>query len=267
MLPFALTIFTGAFLLFQVQPLIGKFILPWFGGSPGVWTTCMLFFQVLLLGGYAYAHALSRHCRPRTQVVVHLTLLLAALLTLPISPDDAWKPTGAGNPTWHILALLAATLGLPYLVLAATGPLMQEWFRRTAPDASPWRLYALSNVGSLLALVSYPFFVETSFSRQAQAVGWSWGLVLYAAGCAACAWRVFQLRPDPVAASTAAVPEAPRPGAGVRLLWLALPACASVLLLAVTNKMCQDVAVIPFLWVVPLGLYLLTFIISFDGPR
>ena len=267
MLPFALTIFTGAFLLFQVQPLIGKFILPWFGGSPGVWTTCMLFFQVLLLGGYAYAHALSRYCRPRTQVWVHLALLLAALLTLPISPDDAWKPTGAGNPTWHILTLLAATLGLPYLVVAATGPLMQEWFRRTAPDASPWRLYALSNVGSLLALVSYPFYVETAFSRQAQAVGWSWGLGLYALGCAACAWRVFQLRPAPIAATAATEAAAPRPGAGIRLLWLALPACASVLLLAVTNKMCQDVAVIPFLWVVPLALYLLTFIISFDGPR
>ena len=151
---FALTIFAGAFLLFQIQPLIGKYILPWFGGGPGVWTTCMLFFQVLLLGGYAYAHAISRRLKPRTQAVVHLLLLAAALATLPITPGDSWKPHGVGNPTWQILVLLTASIGLPYLVLSATGPLMQEWFRRTVPGVSPYRLYALSNVGSLLALVS-----------------------------------------------------------------------------------------------------------------
>ncbi len=269
MLAFALTIFAGAFLLFQVQPLIGKYILPWFGGSPGVWTTCMLFFQMLLLGGYAYAHATSRFLKPRAQAALHVGLLLAALATLPITPSDTWKTHAAGDPTWHILALLAASLGLPYLVLSATGPLMQEWFRRTSPGASPYRLYALSNVGSLLALVSYPFYFETQFTRAAQAKFWSWGLVFYAACAAFCAWRVWR-RPEPDAAqrsAEAAEAEAPRPGLGQRLLWLCLPACASILLLAVTNKMCQDVAVIPFLWVLPLGLYLLTFIISFDGPR
>jgi hypothetical protein len=265
---FALTIFTGAFLLFQVQPLIGKYILPWFGGSPGVWTTCMLFFQMLLLGGYAYAHATSRHLKPRTQALVHVILLAAALATLPITPGDQWKPHGAGDPTWHILALLAVSLGLPYLVLAATGPLMQEWFRRTAPGASPYRLYALSNVGSLLALVSYPFYFETQFTRQAQAQFWSWGLAFYALCAGFCAWRVWRMPSAPVAANVSAVQEdAPKPTGGQRALWIGLPACASVLLLAVTNKMCQDVAVIPFLWVVPLGLYLVTFIISFDSPR
>lgn len=271
---FALTIFTGAFLLFQVQPLIGKYILPWFGGSPGVWTTCMLFFQMLLLGGYAYAHVLCRVCRPRTQAIVHLVLLAAALATLPITPDDAWKPRVSGDPTWHILALLLVSLGLPYLVLAATGPLMQEWFRRTAPGVSPYRLYALSNVGSLLALVSYPFYFETAFTRVAQAQFWSWGLVFYALCCGVCAWRIWRQAPFNVAAQDNAAAAADGSGVAAlppsraqRLLWLALPACASILLLAVTNKMCQDVAPTPFLWVLPLALYLLSFIICFDSPR
>jgi hypothetical protein len=266
---FALTIFAGAFLLFQVQPLIGKYILPWFGGSPGVWTTCMLFFQLLLLGGYAYAHTITRRLKPRTQAVVHLTLLVAALATLPITPGDNWKPSASGDPTWHILALLMVSLGLPYVVLAATGPLLQEWFRRLKPDVSPYRLYALSNLGSLLALISYPFYFETNFTRQAQAQFWSWGLVGYALGCGACVYQLWR-RPaaDPVRVEDGSVDVAPSPPTALqRALWLALPACASILLLAVTNKMCQDVAVIPFLWVLPLALYLLSFIICFDSPR
>jgi hypothetical protein len=268
---FALTIFTGAFLLFQVQPLIGKYILPWFGGGPGVWTTCMLFFQMVLLGGYAYAHFLSKHLRPRTQAAVHFGLLLAALLSLPITPGDHWKPHPSENPAWQILALLAANIGLPYLVLSATGPLMQEWFRRSVPGASPYRLYALSNVGSLLALVSYPFYFETNFTRLAQARFWAGGLVAYVACAGFCAWRVWRLPADdtPGAAPASGAPAASAapPSFFQRFLWLLLPACASVLLLAVTNKICQDVAVIPFLWVLPLALYLLTFIISFDSPR
>jgi hypothetical protein len=275
---FALTIFTGAFLLFQVQPLVGKYILPWFGGGPGVWTTCMLFFQLLLLGGYAYAHVVSRHLKPRPQALLHVVLLAAALASLPITPGDHWKPTAGGEPAWQILALLTASLGLPYFVLSATGPLMQEWFRRTAPGVSPYRLYALSNVGSLLALISYPFYFETNFTRLAQARFWSWGLVCYALCCGYCAWRVWRQPLDgpgalglsnaPTAAGTpeSSGASAP-PTAKRRALWLVLPACASVLLLAVTNKICQDVAVIPFLWVLPLALYLLTFIICFDHPR
>ena len=269
---FALTIFTGAFLLFQVQPLVGKYILPWFGGGPGVWTTCMLFFQLLLLGGYAYAHAVSRYLKPRTQAILHVVLLAAALASLPITPSDAWKPTAGDDPAWRILSLLTASLGLPYLVLSATGPLLQAWFRRTSPGTSPYRLYALSNVGSLLALISYPFYFETNFTRLAQAQFWSWGLGFYAACCGFCAWRIWknadEVTPSATpAASPAATADIPNPTAYQRALWICLPAVASTLLLAATNKMCLDVASIPFLWVLPLALYLLSFIISFDSPR
>src|SRR6185503_2582219 len=170
---------------------------------PGVWTTCMLFFQVLLLGGYAYAHTISRRLKPRSQAIVHLVLLAAALATLPITPGDHWKPKTSGDPTWHILALLLVSLGLPYLVLAATGPLMQEWFRRANPGASPYRLYALSNVGSLLALISYPFYFETKFTRQAQAQFWSWGLAFYAICCGFCAWRIWRQPAEPSVATKA----------------------------------------------------------------
>ena len=284
MAAYALTIFTGAFLLFQVQPLIGKYILPWFGGGPGVWTTCMLFFQVLLLGGYAYAHFTSKWLKPRTQAIVHLVLLVAALALLPITPSDSWKPHGGGDPTLQILALLGVSLGLPYFVLSSTGPLIQQWFSRAKPGVSPYRLYALSNLGSLLALVSYPFFFETHFTRKFQAGLWAWGLVAYVVCCGFCAvrlWKSEVLRlksgvqsptskvqgQESEVSDTTAPTLNPQPSPLNRLLWLLLPACASVLLLATTNKLCQDVAVIPFLWVVPLALYLLSFIICFDSPR
>ncbi|HOX56997.1 MAG TPA: fused MFS/spermidine synthase [Candidatus Paceibacterota bacterium] len=270
MFVYAVTIFSGAFLLFQVQPLIGKYILPWFGGGPGVWTTCMLFFQVLLLGGYAYAHFTSRWFKPRAQAIVHLLLLAGALALLPITPNDAWKPIDGSDPTLRILTLLTVSIGLPYFVLSTTGPLVQHWFSRSKPGASPYRLYALSNVGSLLALVSYPFFFETQFTRQTQAGMWAWGLVVYVLCCGFCAVRLWRTGD---AAGLAPNNPSPHPSSSSlpssldRLLWLLLPACASVLLLATTNKMCQDVAVIPFLWVLPLALYLLSFIICFDSPR
>jgi SAM-dependent methyltransferase len=270
MLPFALTIFTGAFLLFLVQPLIGKYILPWFGGTPGVWTTCMLFFQLVLLGGYAYAHFLSRWLKPRGQAVVHGALLLASLAVLPIVPADAWKPTSGDAPITHILLLLAATIGLPYFVVSTTGPLMQSWFSRLNPGRSPYRLYALSNIGSLLALLAYPFLIEPNVARKLQAVSWGWGLMAYVAfavWCVALVWR--RGVADEVPAGGLAAVEEPteEPSLRHKFLWLALPACASALLLATTNKLCQDVAVIPFLWILPLSLYLLTFILCFDAQQ
>ena len=274
---YALTIFLGAFLLFLVQPLIGKYILPWFGGSPGVWTACLLFFQTLLLAGYAYAHLTSTRLRPRAQAIVHLVLLALALAWLPIIPDSAWKPGPGDEPTRRILLLLVATLGLPYVLLSATGPLVQRWFHLSHPDKSPYRLYALSNAGSLLALVAFPFALEPLVSRTAQAWAWSAGLVVFVGLGAICAWRIIRL--NPTGEGIAALEPAPdhsadlpgtvsqKPTLSDRFFWLALPAVASVLLMATTSKLCTDVAVIPFLWVLPLALYLLSFILSFDHPR
>ena len=224
MLPYALTIFAGAFLLFQVQPLLAKYILPWFGGSPAVWSTCVLFFQVLLLCGYAYAHLSMRRFRPRAQAVIHMVLLLAAFTQLPITPDSAWKPTSVDAPTRDILLLLGATIGVPFLVLSSTTPLMQAWFSQHHPQKSPYRLYALSNVGSLLALLSYPFLVEPILARAAQAWVWAGGFAIFAVGsgyCAALTWRRATSHETPAAAQ-GATHEAAAPTWGTRLLWLAL---------------------------------------------
>lgn len=259
---YATTIFLSAFLLFQVQPLLAKAILPWFGGTPAVWTTCLLFFQVLLLAGYAYAFWLARQTAGR-QRWIHLGLLAVSLLFLQILPDASWRPAGNENPAWRILGLLAATIGVPYLTLAATGPLLQSWFRGRYPDRSPYRLYALSNAGSLLALLSYPFGFEPWLALRTQATGWAGLFVVFAALCAVTAWRA--VRPTTI---TAAEPAAvPLPGRRDRWLWVVLPACGSVLLLATTNQLSQDVSVVPFLWVLPLSLYLLSFILCFDSDR
>lgn len=266
MAAYGLAIFTGAFLLFQVQPLIAKYLLPWFGGAPGVWTTCMLFFQVALLGGYGYAHLSAQYLRPRGQVIAHLGLVTAALLALPIIPHESWKGLAAGDPTFRIIALLVVSVGLPYFALSATAPLLQHWFTLVRPGVSPFRLYALSNAGSLLALLSYPSLVEVWFTRSTQAHLWGGGLVIYAAGClwaGAMVWR--NARTSAQEFQTDGL--APKPSLDQKVLWVLLPACASVLLLAVTNKICQDVAVIPFLWILPLTLYLLSFIFCFETPR
>ena len=169
----ALTIFAGAFLLFQVQPLIAKQLLPWFGGGPAVWTTAMLFFQVMLLAGYAYAHLSVRRLPPRGQAVLHGLLLALALVSLPIAVPEARKPEGAEAPARQLLLLLGLSVGLPYFVLASTSPLLQAWFARLRPEGSttsPYRLFALSNAGSLLALLSYPFAVEPFLGRGAQSL-------------------------------------------------------------------------------------------------
>ncbi len=266
MLAFSLTIFWGACLLFLVQPLIARFILPWFGGGPAVWTTCMLFFQVLLLGGYAYAHFSISRLTPRRQVITHLCLLVLSVVLLPITPGDHWKPTDGSHAAGHILLLLLACLGLPYLVLSATGPLLQAWFSKANPGVSPYRLYALSNIGSLLALLAYPFVLEPQLARQDQAEYWSYGLVLYAGLAAWCGVKVWH-SDGADAAKSASAEDEPAPTLLRRLLWFALPSCGVMLLLAITNKLCQDIAVVPFLWVLPLSLYLLSFIVSFDSPR
>ncbi len=264
----AATVLVSAFLLFQVQPMVSKMILPWFGGSPAVWTTCMLFFQVFLLVGYLYAHLLDRLPNTRWQGIIHVTLLIAALCVLPIVPDPAWKPVGSSNPQWRILALLAASVGLPYLLLAASAPLVQVWYSRAFAGRSPYRFYALSNFGSLAALLSYPFWIEPMFDIPAQGRLWSSGFFAFAVLVGGLALAVARWKLPAVAASEANDAMAGNEDAlnGWRLLiWLALPAFGSMGLLAVTNQICQDVAVVPFFWVVPLSLYLITFILCFDS--
>ncbi|MFN3324212.1 MAG: spermidine synthase [Bryobacteraceae bacterium] len=267
MLLYASTIFLSSFLLFQIQPMIAKMILPWFGGSAAVWTTCMLFFQVVLLLGYLYSHWSIERLAPRDQALVHTVLLGLCLLLLPIAPSEAWKPGGEENPTLRILALLAVSIGLPYLLLSTTGPLLQAWYARSERGAAPYRLFAVSNFASMLALLSYPPLVEPYLSTHRQAAVWSAGFAAFAAICIAAGWRSYRksrwAKPPSRDDHDGEAPE--RPGRGLHLLWFLLAACASMMLLAVTNYLCQDVASIPFLWIVPLSLYLLTFILCFDN--
>src|SRR5437762_6564955 len=178
----AVTILVSAFLLFQVQPVITKKILPWFGGSPAVWTTCVLFFQLVLLGGYAYAHVLSHRVQPRWQAMVHLVVVIVALglLLLFFPPSAIWKPADGSLPALRILTLLPAVVAAPYFVLSTTGPLIQAWFARLYPGRSPYRLYSLSNVGSLAALLTYPFLVEPALKVDTQGGVWSIGFICFA---------------------------------------------------------------------------------------
>lgn len=265
-LVYGLAIFLGAYLVFQVQPLIAKSILPWFGGSPSVWTTAMLFFQATLLVGYTYAHVVGSMRSIRAQQSIHLILLVAAVVVLPIAPSEALKPTGSEDPLLRILLILAVSVGLPYLVLSTSGPLLQRWYVVAAGPGSPYRYFALSNAGSLLGLVAYPFLVEPTLGQEHQAALWSLLFTVQAIlfGFIALRLPTRRLSDDDGRAALAAIPP---PTLGDRILWIALPTVASLLLLAFTNQMCQDVASIPFLWVVPLTLYLLSFILSFADQR
>ncbi|MBL8491637.1 MAG: fused MFS/spermidine synthase [Rhodocyclaceae bacterium] len=258
---YGLVIFLSAFLLFQVQPVIGKLILPWFGGSAAVWTTCMLFFQAVLLLGYLYSHWIVRFLPPRGQSLLHATLLAASLLLLPLGADPDWRPTGAENPTLRILGLLGASIGLPYFVLSTTGPLIQAWFARERPGALPYRLFALSNLGSLLALLAYPVAVEPLLPLRWQSWTWSALFVLFAGLCGLLAWRGSGSAPRPAGHHA----EQAAPGIAMHLAWIALAACPSVLLLADTSFLTENIAPVPLLWVLPLALYLLSFILCFES--
>jgi hypothetical protein len=265
------TIFLSAFLLFQIQPMIAKMILPWFGGSAAVWITAMLFFQTALLGGYLYAHWSVRSLRPRTQTSVHVLLLGISLMLLPVAPSLSWKPTGSEDPVLRILGLLAFSIGLPYFLLSTTSPLIQAWYARKHQAGFPYRLFALSNLASLLGLLAYPVFVEPAVTLRQQSLGWSASYAIFvflgiaaafissrSTSTAAC--RANEIKPgDPA--------DCRPPRAREQVLWLLLAACASALLLSVTNHLTQNVASIPFLWVLPLGLYLFTFILTFDYER
>lgn len=271
---FALAIGLGALLLFQVQFVLGKQVLPWFGGVPAVWSTCLVFFQTLLLAGYAYAHGLTRLPVAR-QVTVHQVLVGAAAAALvvralgwpsPITPDAAWRPDADGSPVLQILTLLTVAVGLPYLLLASTGPLVQRWWAAVWPDRSPYRLYALSNLGSLAGLVSYPFLVERLLTVPQQ--GWLWAglFVIYAAAIVA-AGRTFGRHHDADLSLRSDARALPLPPLREQLLWAWLAAAAAALLQSTTAWLTIDVAAVPLLWMAPLAVYLLSFIVAFEYPR
>jgi hypothetical protein len=267
---YALTIFLSAFLLFQIQPMIAKMILPWFGGSAAVWITAMLFFQTALLGGYLYAHWSIRKLTPRMQTTLHAALLGMSILLLPITPSLSWKPAGNEDPIFRILGLLAVSVGLPYFLLSTTSPLIQAWYARKHKTALPYRLFALSNLASLLGLLAYPVLVERAVTLRGQSLGWSAAYLVFATLgiIAAIASRRADADACEDIQETASVDqECHPPKMRDKILWLSLAACASTTLLAVTNHLTQNIASIPFLWVLPLSLYLLTFILTFDLER
>jgi len=266
------TIFLSAFLLFQVQPLMGKFLLPWFGGGPAVWTTCMLFFQPLLLGGYAYAHLIATRVTSAGGGAIHLVVLTGSVLLLPITPSEASIPAEPSMPAGRLLTVLISSVGIPYFALASTGPLLQRWFHQRHPTRSPFRLYALSNAGSLLGLVMYPLVVERWIGLNAQTVAWSAGYLAFAALCGSCAWAArASSRPvepgAPTGAEAATSADTERGDGGGFLLWISLSAIGSLLMLSTTNQMSQAIPPVPLLWVLPLALYLASFIICFDNDR
>ena len=266
---YAITISLSAFLLFLIQPVIARQILPWFGGSAAVWTTCMVFFQLLLLVGYTYSDWLTRRLPLKRQVLIHTTLLVVSLAWLPIAVPEALKPVDAGQPVGRILMMLGLTIGLPYLMLATTGPLIQAWFARRYHGARVYRLYALSNIASMAALIGYPPLIEPNASGHLQLLGWSVGYALFVVLAATTAWlgKRADIGPGTTAwrPSAAAASASAEPSRRQQALWLVLSALGSVLLLSVTTHITQNIASIPFLWVLPLAIYLLTFILCFDG--
>ena len=269
MLLFASTILLSAFLLFLVQPIIAKQILPWFGGSSAVWTTCLVFFQVLLLLGYAYSHLVTNRLAPRQQARLHIALLLASLVFLPIIPSVALKPAVDTDAAFRILLLLTATIGLPYFLLSTTGPLLQKWVAPRFPEKSVYRLFALSNFGSLAGLLAFPFVIEPFATSRTQSLAWSGAYALFALACALSAWRAARGAGAPNIVDTGApqpaAPTAAPPRRRDYAMWIAFSALGSALLLASTGHITQNIASVPFLWVLPLSLYLLTFVLAFEG--
>jgi hypothetical protein len=281
MLIFIVAVFLSSFLLFAVQPMMAKFLLPSFGGTAAVWAVCVVFFQTLLLAGYAYAHLLRTKIPEAAQRWVHLGVLAISLLFLPPAPVVHLAPEAAQIPLWALLRCLLTAVALPFFALSATAPLLMEWFRQSFPGRSPDRLYAFSNAGSLLALLSYPVLLEPSFSRVTQSRLWAGGVVAFFAVCVLTAYKSLSSRrreeADGTRTRTSSPPQVGGYGQNSKskienpkskiLLWLCLPACGSGLLLALTNQISQDVAPMPLLWVAPMSVYLLTFILCFEGPR
>jgi len=285
------TVFLSSFLLFIVQPLLAKFILPWFGGSPGVWTTSLLFFQVVLTAGYAWAHLVARRLHARAQALAAWALLALSLAFLPLAPSRSGLAEEIATPTLDILRVLLASVGAACFLLSATSPMLQAWHSRIRPGVEPYRLYTFSNLGSLAAIAGYPFLVEPNLKLGSQTLLWSLLYAGFALMCTGCAWRLWESSPPgaaevlpPAAERTAfpgmttpviagsPTPAVPReasesPTARDWGLWLLLPALSSLMLLATTNQLCLDTAAIPLLWLLPMGVYLLSFILCFHSER
>ncbi len=261
---FAVTVFTSAALVFLVQPMVAKLVLPLLGGSSSVWNTSMAFFQIALLAGYAYAHLLQRIGSVRNQALVHCAALAIAAIALPLRVNGLAGPPSSDHPNLWLLAVLTLSIGAPFAILSATAPLVQAWHARTigASDGKePYGLYAASNLGSLIALLAYPVVVEPLFSLVAQRQGWSGGYGLFVVLIASLGFAVSRVRSIGAEKSTIAV--APLSWRD-RVVWVALAAIPSSLMLGVTTYITTDVASAPFLWVLPLALYLTTFIIAFQ---
>ncbi len=257
---FAFTIFLSAFLLFSLEPSVARRILPWFGGSAAVWSSCLVFYQVALLAGYWYASLATQHLAPRTQAIVHVSVLVLSLALMPIGPGERWRPAPGEDPFWLIFRMLTLTIGLPFAALSATGPLLQSWLGRSGFEI-PYRMFSVSNFASLAALLAYPLLIEPLFGTRTQSYGWSFGYVLFAGLCSCTAWLSRHALPSAAAGEISGVTTPPFR----KFAWFALAACGSMLLLAVTNHIDENVASVPLLWIPPLAIYLLSFVLSFGS--
>jgi len=272
---FGVTIFLSSYLLFAVQPILGRYVLPWFGGTSTVWTTCMLVYQMLLLMGYLYAYAAIK-ISIKKQSTLHILILAASAILLlsriysgetPVSPAGQWKPIDASLPAWRIGTILVACIGLPFFLLASTSTLLQSWFSRLYPASSPYTFYTISNIGSLIGLISYPFIIEPFTTLRTQSFLWSAGYSVFILLCAYVAFRMQNQKLSDNAASSCKLESKPdetaKPSFGTCAAWLFFSLCSSTILLATTNQITQNVAPVPLLWVLPLSVYLLSYAICF----
>ncbi|WP_394753030.1 spermidine synthase [Crenothrix sp.] len=262
---FALTLFTSASLMFVIQPMFGKILLPLLGGSPAVWNTCMVFYQTILFLGYFYAHVLSTRFSQHQQILIHIVVIVVSFLALPLGlPDNAVPPT-EGNPAFWLFWILLLAIGLPFFVVSTTGPLIQKWFASVGHHTShdPYFLYVASNIGSLLALLSYPFLLEPNIGLASQKTLWSVGYGALCVLITVCAFVLWKSQQN-VLISEAASEDKQELSVATRLHWLVLAFVPSSLLLGLTNFISTDIASVPLLWIIPLTLYLLSFVIVFS---